>query len=45
LNYLDEIEDKVNRISVPLSYAEELYGLRSHIQFVRTRVQSLLKSR
>jgi len=45
LVYLDEIEDKVNRISVPLSYAEELYGLRSHIQFVRTRVQSLLKSR
>lgn len=41
---LDEIESKVNHISVPLSYAEELYGLRSHIQFVRKRVQSLMAS-
>lgn len=42
LRRLDEIENKVNHISVPLSYAEELYGLRSHIHFVRNRVQSLL---
>ncbi len=42
LKRLDEIEDKVNRISIPLSYAEELYGLRSHIQFVRKRVQALI---
>ena len=41
---LDEIEDMVNRISIPLSYAEELYGLRSHINFVRKRVQSMVKS-
>ncbi len=40
---LDEIEDMVNRISIPLSYAEELYGLRSHINFVRKRVQSMVK--
>ncbi|MFZ6801524.1 TAXI family TRAP transporter solute-binding subunit [Undibacterium sp. Di24W] len=38
LQRLDEIEQKVNHISIPLSYAEELYGLRSHIQFVRKRV-------
>ena len=42
LQRLDEIEDKVNRISIPLSYAEELYGLRSHINFVRMRVQMLI---
>lgn len=42
LQRLDEIEDKVNRISIPLSYAEELYGLRSHINFVRMRVQILI---
>lgn len=42
LQKLDEIEDKVNRISIPLSYAEELYGLRSHIQLVRKRVQALI---
>jgi TRAP transporter TAXI family solute receptor len=41
---LDDIESKANHISVPLSYAEELYGLRSHIQFVRKRVQSLMAS-
>lgn len=38
LQRLDEIEVKVNHISIPLSYAEELYGLRSHIQFVRKRI-------
>ncbi|MBC3936929.1 TAXI family TRAP transporter solute-binding subunit [Undibacterium rugosum] len=42
LSRLDEIEDKVNRISIPLSYAEELYGLRSHIDFVRKRILSLM---
>ncbi len=35
---LNEIEDKVNRISIPLSFADELYGLRSHIDFVRHRL-------
>lgn len=43
LHRLDEIENSVNRISIPLSYAEELYGLRSHINFVRKRVQATLK--
>lgn len=40
LQRLNEIESKVNHISIPLAYAEELYGLRSHIQFVRKRVQN-----
>ncbi|MDP1976688.1 TAXI family TRAP transporter solute-binding subunit [Undibacterium sp.] len=42
LRHLDELEEKVNRITIPLSYAEELYGLRSHIHFVRSRVQNML---
>lgn len=42
LRHLDELEEKVNRITIPLSYAEELYGLRSHIHFVRSRVQTML---
>lgn len=37
---LDEIEQRVNHISIPLSYADALYGLRSHINFVRQRVGS-----
>lgn len=43
LKRLNEIEERVNRISIPLSFADELYGLRSHIHFVRRRVNSLMK--
>ncbi|HEY6514419.1 MAG TPA: TAXI family TRAP transporter solute-binding subunit [Burkholderiaceae bacterium] len=32
------IERKVERVHVPLSYAEELYSLRSHIDMVRSRL-------
>lgn len=38
---LNDIERRVNRLTVPLSFAEELYGLRSHIEFVRKRVEWL----
>jgi hypothetical protein len=41
---LNEIEERVNQISIPLSFAEELYGLRSHINFVRKRVLVLMKA-
>ena len=40
---LNDIEHKVNQISIPLSFAEELYGLRSHINFVRNRLMDLMK--
>nr|WP_315399304.1 TAXI family TRAP transporter solute-binding subunit [uncultured Duganella sp.] len=42
LKRLDEIEELVNQISIPLSFADGLYGLRSHIQFVRKRIQFLM---
>ncbi len=38
---LNHIESRVNQVSVPLSFADELYGLRSHINFVRTRIGRL----
>ncbi len=41
---LNEIERRVNRLAVPLSFAEELYGLRSHIDFVRKRIEWLAGS-
>jgi hypothetical protein len=41
---LNEIEEKVNQISIPLSFAEELYGLRSHINFVRNRITGLMNT-
>jgi hypothetical protein len=41
---LDEIEHRVNRLTIPLSFAEELYGLRSHIHFVRKRIDWLAQT-
>ena len=41
---LDEIEELVNQVSVPLAFADGLYGLRSHINFVRQRVTHALAS-
>lgn len=34
---LDQIEARVADVSVPLSYADELYSLRGHIQMVRRK--------
>lgn len=42
LDRLDDIEERVNHISIPLAYAEELYRLRSHINFVRERVRGTI---
>jgi TRAP transporter TAXI family solute receptor len=41
LRRLDDIEERVNRMSIPLAFADGLYGLRSHINFVRQRVLAL----
>ena len=41
LKRLDDIEERVNRMSIPLAFADSLYGLRSHINFVRQRVLTL----
>jgi len=38
LHRLNEIEEKVNHISIPLSFADELYRLRSNINLVRKRI-------
>ncbi len=40
MHRLDILEERVNQISIPLSFADALYGLRSHINFVRSRVQA-----
>jgi TRAP-type uncharacterized transport system substrate-binding protein len=36
---LDEVEAKAGLVKLPLSHADELYALRSHIQLVRKRLQ------
>ncbi|MEO8060257.1 MAG: TAXI family TRAP transporter solute-binding subunit [Burkholderiales bacterium] len=38
LHELGVIEERVGNVSVPLSYADELYSLRSNIQMVRRRL-------
>jgi NMT1-like family len=35
---LDQMEERVGKISVPLSYTDELYALRNHIQLVRGKM-------
>ena len=39
LDELNAIESRVNAVQVPLSYADELYALKGHIQMVRRRLQ------
>jgi len=36
---LRQLEARVEKVSVPLSYADELYALRNHIELVRQRLQ------
>jgi len=40
LQELETIEQRVERVSVPLSYADELYALRTHIQMVGNRLRA-----
>ena len=39
LKELDDLDRVVNKVAVPLSYADELYALRNNIAAVRRRVQ------
>ena len=42
LGEVNKLDAKAQHISVPLSYADELYSLRSHIQLVRERLTSAM---
>jgi len=37
LKRLDDIEAEVNKMKMPLAYADQFYVLRDHIRFVRDR--------
>jgi hypothetical protein len=37
---LEKLDAKVEHVSVPLSYTDELYSLRGHIALVRERLRS-----
>ena len=40
LQRLDQIEEAVNRMKMPLAFADQFYVLREHIGFVRSRLAS-----
>jgi TRAP-type uncharacterized transport system substrate-binding protein len=40
LDDLNKLDAKVQHVAVPLSYADQLYALRSHIQLIRERLSS-----
>jgi len=40
---LEAIEEKVSNISVPLSYSEELYHLRMHIDMLRSKLKQMIE--
>jgi len=41
---LEGIEEKVSNISVPLSYSEELYHLRMHIDLLRSKLKQKIEN-
>jgi hypothetical protein len=44
LNRLEAIEERVHQMKIPLNHSEHIYSLRSHIDFVRQRLQRALAS-
>ncbi|CAB1083118.1 TRAP transporter solute receptor, TAXI family [Olavius algarvensis Delta 1 endosymbiont] len=44
LDGLEGVEEKVSNISVPLSYSEELYHLRLHIDMLRRKLKQMIDS-
>jgi hypothetical protein len=45
LEALNALEDEVNRVRVPLSYTDEFYHLRGHIDMVRRDLQARAEAR
>jgi len=41
---LEGIEEKVSNISVPLSFSEELYHLRMHIDLLRSKLKQMIEN-
>ena len=41
---LNRIEEKVSHLSVPLSYSEELYHLRMHVDMLRSKLRQMIEN-
>ena len=37
IDQINEIQSKVNKLVLPLAYANELYALREHVEYVKSR--------
>lgn len=44
LSEMERLESEVTKVSVPLSYVDELYDLRLHIELVKRKLEALAKS-
>ena len=44
LSQLDHIEEVVNKLKIPASFADQFYGLRTHIAFVRDQLMGNAQS-
>jgi hypothetical protein len=42
---LEGVEEKVSNISVPLSFSEELYHLRMHIDMLRNKLKQMIEKK
>ena len=45
IRMLDAIEEEVRKVNIPLSYSDELYNLRLHIDLVRSKLKKGLVNR
>ena len=39
---INEIQERVNQVNLPLAFANELYALREHIEYVKSRCNALI---
>ena len=42
---LEGVEEKVSNIAVPLSFSEELYHLRMHIDLLRSKLEQMIENK
>ncbi|MBW2707656.1 MAG: hypothetical protein JRD84_15365 [Deltaproteobacteria bacterium] len=42
---LEGVEEKVSNIAVPLSFSEELYHLRMHIDLLRSKLKQMIENK
>ncbi len=45
ISKLDEMEEEARKVTIPLSYSDELYNLRLHIDLVRRKLKKGLADR